>query len=588
MPTYNSKVFGVIVYGWNKFSQITPMCVAAYKNKLNVVKYLASKIARVEKTDETEKRPELHIAVGNGNLDIVKCLVEECGANIQQQGIWKGDSNRQRFSQVTPLWVATYKNELNVVKYLASKGARIERRNGTDRTPELQIAAGKGNLKIVKCLVEECGADIQQQGIWQKEYNQQEFTEVTPLWVATYEKKFDVVKYLVSKDARIERRDGTDRTPELHIAAGKGNLKIVKCLVEECGTDIQQQGIWKDDYKRQEFTEVTPLWVATYRNKLSIVKYLASKGARIERRDGTERRPELHIAAGKGNLDIVKCLVEECGTDIQQQGIWKDDYKRQEFTEVTPLWVATYRNKLSIVKYLASKGAHIERRDGTERRPELHIAAGKGNLDIVKCLVEECGANIQQQGIWKGDSNRQRFSQVTPLWVATYKNELNVVKYLASKGAHIERRNGTDRTPELHIAAGKGNLKIVKCLVEECGADIQQQGIWQKEYNQQEFTEVTPLWVATYKNELDVVKYLASKDAHVEKTDETEKRPELHIAVGNGNLDIVKCLVEECGANIQQQGIWKGDSNRQRFSQVTPLWVATYTKRAERRQVPCK
>ena len=259
-----------------------------------------------------------------------------------------------------------------------------------------------------------------------------------------------------------------------------------------------------------------------------------------------------------------------------------------EFSQITPMCVAAYKNKLNVVKYLASKGACIETTDSKERRPELHIAAGNGNLAMVKFLVEECGANIQQQGIWKGGYDGDEFSQVSPLWVATYKSKLSVVKYLASKGARVEKTDETEKRPELHIAAGNGNLTMVKFLVKECGANIQQQGIWKGDSNQQRFSQVSPLWVATYKNELDVVKYLASKGAHIEKTDETEKRPQLHIAVGNGNLDIVKCLVEECGANIQQQGIWKGDSNRQRFSQVTPLWVATYKNELDVVKIPCQ
>ena len=178
-------------------------------------------------------------------------------------------------------------------------------------------------------------------------------------------------------------------------------MDIVKCLVEECGTDIQQQGIWEGAHTWQKFAQVTPLWVATYKNELDVVKYLASKGARIETTDSTDRAPELHIAALNGNLDIVKCLVEECAANIHERSrcIWKDRYFSQKFTQVTPLWVATYENELDVVKYLVSKGARIEATDSTKRTPDLHVAAGNGNLDMVKCLVEEGGANIQQQGI---------------------------------------------------------------------------------------------------------------------------------------------------------------------------------------------
>ena len=70
---------------------------------------------------------------------------------------------------------------------------------------------------------------------------------------------------------------------------------MVKCLVQECGSDIQEQAspispssIWN---------EVTPLWVATYKERMGVVKYLVSKGARIDTTDGTDRRPEVYTAA---------------------------------------------------------------------------------------------------------------------------------------------------------------------------------------------------------------------------------------------------------------------------------------------------
>ena len=421
------------------------MWVAIHENNLDLVKYLVSKGARIETSDGSDRTSELHIAAGKGNLEMVKYLVEECGADVQQQGTLEGGGPSRKFAEVTPLWVATYKNNVDVVKYLASKGACIETTECTNRTPELHIAAGKSNLEIVKCLVEECGANIQQQGTWNHGPYSSEIRRVTPLWVATYENNLDVVKYLVSKGARIETSDGTDRISELHIAAGKSILEIVKCLVEECGANIQQQGIWKDGRYSPEFQQVTPLWVAIYKKSLRFVKYLVSKGARIDTTECTDRTPELHIAVGKGNLKIVKFLVEECGADMQQQGIWKDDRYSLNFRQVTPLWVTIYEKRMAVFKYLVSKGACIKTTECTNRTPELHIAVGKGNLEIVKCLVEECGADIQQQGIWNHGPYSPGFRQVTPLWVATYENNLDVIKYLASKGAHIETTDGTNR-----------------------------------------------------------------------------------------------------------------------------------------------
>ena len=87
----------------------------------------------------TDNTPALHTAVENGNLEMVKYLVQECGADIQQSA--RPISQSSIWNEVTQLWVATYKERMGAVKCLVSRGARIETMNGSDRRPEVHIAA---------------------------------------------------------------------------------------------------------------------------------------------------------------------------------------------------------------------------------------------------------------------------------------------------------------------------------------------------------------------------------------------------------------------------------------------------------------
>lgn len=89
----------------------------------------------------------------------------------------------------------------------------------------------------------------------------------------------------------------------------------------------------------------------------------------------------------------------------------------------------------------------------------LKLAIIKGNLDIVKLLIEK-GANI----------NVKYDLYNTPLHIAMINGNLEIVKLLIEKGADVNAKNETNDTP-LHIAMIKGNHDIVKLLIEK-GADI--------------------------------------------------------------------------------------------------------------------
>ena len=121
---------------------------------------------------------------------------------------------------------------------------------------------------------------------------------------------------------------------------------------------------------------------------------------------------------------------------------------------------------------LTAKEELVVKRSNLEnirRKSLLQIAALKGNLKVAKVLVERCQANINKNKMLS------LFRAVARCPEAC-NNQLDVVKYLASKCAHL--KTTTAANVKLHIAAGRGHLEILKYLVEECGADIQQQGIW--------------------------------------------------------------------------------------------------------------
>ncbi|KAI5513950.1 spectrin binding, partial [Trichomonas vaginalis G3] len=126
----------------------------------------------------------------------------------------------------------------------------------------------------------------------------------------------------------------------------------------------------------------------------------------------------LHVASEKGNLNLVKSLIE-CGCDKEAKS--KYGY--------TPLIWASYYGYLEVVKYLISVGADKEAKENNGYTP-LIWASYYGYLEVVKYLIS-VGA----------DKEAKENNGYTPLIFASDNGHLEVVKYLISVGADKEAKS---------------------------------------------------------------------------------------------------------------------------------------------------
>lgn len=116
---------------------------------------------------------------------------------------------------------------------------------------------------------------------------------------------------------------------------------------------------------------------------------------RAERKEIVSRVKEgcapLFVSCKKGNVEIVDYLIEECGADVEQKGVYEvPDDRSIHF--VTPLWCAAVAGKLPVVRCLVKRGANVNSVSDTGSTP-VRSACFMTHLDIVTYLVEN-GANI--------------------------------------------------------------------------------------------------------------------------------------------------------------------------------------------------
>jgi len=143
----------------------TPMLVLAIWDKSNnVISYLISnKSTDVDLSNKSGETP-LMIASINGDMPVVKSLVEQRQAQINHIG-W------------TPLHYAASKGQIEVAEYLIVKGAIIDSPSQSNTTP-LMMAVISGNESLIKLLLDK-GANL-------KLKNDQGFTAIDIAYI--YEK----------------------------------------------------------------------------------------------------------------------------------------------------------------------------------------------------------------------------------------------------------------------------------------------------------------------------------------------------------------------------------------------------------------
>ncbi|MDG7052918.1 MAG: ankyrin repeat domain-containing protein, partial [Wolbachia endosymbiont of Alcedoecus sp.] len=499
---------------------------AIQKNNLNIVKLLVNNGADINAKDNESWIP-LHWAAQLSSLDVVKYIVER-GANV----------NALTADGRTPLDLAVQRNYVNIINFL--KKAQL------DLDKELLTAVQDGDLNKVEGLANQ-GAGLNTKGS----------NDWTLLHFAAFSNKFDIVKFLLDKNANIKAKDVYGNTP-LHVAAQyDSKLEIVKFLLDKNASGI-------NDVNNNSST---PLHLAIQGNKPSTVKLLLNKGANINAKDKDGKTP-LGLAVQEGYTDIVQ-IIEQVQSDLDKElltAVQNGDLNKvkslisrsanvntRDKYSWTPLHWAAYKGHLEVAEFLVKKGADINAADkGPYGKKSIHVAAENNSKDIIEFFLSE--------GVSINDTDKQGY---TPLHYAAWRGRLEVAKFLIEEYANsifkydngstlpcnaplknhlhvtkcfignrniLEIRDNSGRVP-LHCAASNGKLDMVKYFIDEEKVDvnIKDNGYW------------TPLHWASWGGHLDVAKYLVDKRANINAKDKGSKIP-LNVAIDQKHNDVVKYL----------------------------------------------
>jgi ankyrin repeat protein len=344
-----------------------------------------------------------------------------------------------------------------------------------------------------------------------------------------------IVRFLVSKDIDVNQRNSGGQTPLL-LAAQRNDLNMITCLIEELGADINQV----------DFTSYSPLKAAVQEGNIEAVRLLRKLGADVKTGSNVD---VLQVAARVGNVDMVKYFVEEVGIDVTLDcGV-----------SASALNAAVQFGQLDVLKCLVTElGADVDQADVGGRSP-LHVAcAATGTqLDMIRLLVK-LGADIECQD----------HEGCSPLYVAAQAGSLDgrreILRCLVKEfGADVDKNDCDGCTPLL-VAAGQGHLGVVRCLL-KLGA-----AFFEKDYE-----GLSPLDHAVARGNVRVVKFLLDEMGE----DEEEVNMQLMTSCVLGDLDMVRCLVLHCKADVNY--IDHCDDTHIDHVGDTPLLVAARGMHAE-------
>jgi ankyrin repeat protein len=168
----------------------------------------------------------------------------------------------------------------------------------------------------------------------------------------------------------------------------------------------------------------------------------------------------------------------------------------------------------------------------------LHEAAAAGDLGAVeRALAAGAADDVNSRSPTDGH---------TPLHVAAWRGDADLLRLLLKSGAHVRARDKHGLMP-LHVAAGSGKPSSVLILAQSRGS---QKGSELMEAGDKD--GMTPLHHAAMNGFATVARLLAADlHADVHARDRYGATP-LHIAAKQGRLDVVKMLIgNDIGADVK-------------------------------------
>lgn len=475
-----------------------------------------------------------------------------------------------------PILLITDRNiphHAKLCEFLLERGINVNRETADGETPLYRMILFDNAALAEKILA--AGADVNMATKWGE----------TPLMVAARLWEHDLCVKLAEKGAELDVVDEFGESA-LHHAARAGNVRTCRWLLEQ-GLDINAKS----------YKGLSPVAMAAVENELDAVRFLLESGAKLpaeaEERDlilaGAIKKPLLHLAAERGNLEMCKLLVRHGARFLDEP----DDKEKLlhaavrsgsvdmcryavnfnpnvnvvDEKELTPLHHAVMAADYDLCVFLLSHGADVNRgakvmmntplklffekyRDSDSMAENLPIyrifellLLSNGKVTHVKeWLVNSFEIRKRSPDKEKIPPSYKYFSmkldyfgddqKPAPLLLAAYAGDVAECEKLLKAGADINAKDPDGETA-LHYAIRGNQPELCKLLLEK-GADTDARGLWGG----------TAMHYAAMCGCPEIIKLLAEHGVSLDAGDTASGETALHWAVRASQGTAVVALVK--------------------------------------------
>lgn len=275
----------------------TALHLAAMNGFTHLVKFLIRDHNAVIDILTLRKQTPLHLAAGNGQLEVCKLLLE-LGASIDAT-----DDLGQK-----PIHVAAQNNFSDVAKLFLEQHPQLVMATSKDGNTCAHIAAMQGSVRVIEELMK-----FDRSGVINV---RNKLTDSTPLQLAAEGGHAEVVKALVRAGASTTDENKSGFTA-VHLAAQNGHGQVLEVM--------RSSGSLRTSSKK---LGLTPLHVAAYYGQADTVRELLVTVPATVKSDtptGISLVPELgtesgltplHLASYSGNENVVRLLLNSAGVQV--------------------------------------------------------------------------------------------------------------------------------------------------------------------------------------------------------------------------------------------------------------------------------
>jgi ankyrin repeat protein len=389
----------------------------------------------------------LHSASYQGTREMVETLLNH-GVKLNAKNHWNETvlhlvSRGRQCSQ----------DEVRVAKLLLERGMDVNTRRKDHWTP-LHLASYFGNAEIVRLLLDH-GAYLEAA---EGKMGEKPFHQVSYGKYRSQEDGILVAQLLLNRGADVNTRRKDHWTP-LHLASYFGNVEIARLLLDRGAYLEAAEGKMGE----KPFHQVSYGKYRSQEDGIRVAQLLLERGADVNTRRKDHWTP-LHHASYFGNVEVARLLLDH-GADPEANA--EGDMGAKPLHQVSYGKYRSQQDGVRVAQLLLERGADVNTRRTKDHWTPLHLASYFGNVEIVRLLLDhgaDSGANAD------GDMGAKPLHQVSRGKYRSQEDGVRVAQLLLECGADVNTRRKDHQTP-LHIASRFGKFEIVHLLIDR-GAEV--------------------------------------------------------------------------------------------------------------------